>query len=69
MKKSKTNKNLKIENIVEDMNGLLTLLDDLNKTKLEDLNLDDLESKVDVFEKKYKKILPGNSKNNLDTKK
>ena len=43
MKKSKTNKNLKIENIVEDMNGLLTLLDDLNKTKLEDLNLDDMD--------------------------
>tara|TARA_R100001377_G_C3080492_1_gene72228 strand:- start:48 stop:257 length:210 start_codon:yes stop_codon:yes gene_type:complete len=69
MKKVENNKDLNIENIVEDMENLLEALGDFNKTKLEDLNLKDLESKVNIFEKKYKDILPEESKDNLDSKK
>jgi|TARA_R110001592_G_C12583643_1_gene693792 hypothetical protein len=69
MKKAENNKDLNIENIVEDMENLLEALGDFNKTKLEDLNLKDLESKVNIFEKKYKDILPEESKDNLDSKK
>ena len=69
MKKSEINKKLNVEDIVEDMQNLLEVLGDLNKTKLEDLNLNDLESKVNVFEEKYKDILPEESEDNLDTKK
>jgi len=69
MKKVENNKDLNIENIVEDMENLLEALGGFNKTKLEDLNLKDLESKVNIFEKKYKDILPEESKDNLDSKK
>jgi hypothetical protein len=37
------------------------------KTQIKDLNLKDLESKINVFEEKYKYILPEESKDNLDT--
>ena len=57
MKKSKSNKNLNMEDITKDMQDLLSVLDDLNKTQLKDLNLEDLESKVNVFEEKYKNKL------------
>ena len=69
MKKSKTNKDLNIENIAKDMQDLLGILDDLNKTQLKDLNLENLESQVNKFEKKYKDILPEETKNDLDSKK
>ena len=69
MKKSKSNKNLNMEDITKDMQDLLSVLDDLNKTQLKDLNLEDLESKVNVFEEKYKNILPEESKDDLDSKK
>ena len=68
MKKSDNNKDLNIEDIVEDMQNLLEALGDLNKTKLEDLNLNNLEYKVNIFEKKYKDILPEESEDNLDVK-
>ena len=69
MKKSKSNKNLNMEDITKDMQDLLSVLDDLNKTQLKDLNLEDLESKVNVFEEKYKDILPEESEDDLDSKK
>ena len=68
MKKSEINKKLNAEDIVEDMQNLLKVLGDLNQTKLEDLNLNDLESKVNVFEEKYKNILPEETEGNLDIK-
>ena len=69
MKKSEINDKLNAEDIVEDMQNLLKVLENLNQTKLEDLNLNDLESKVNVFEEKYKDIIPEESKDNLDSKK
>ena len=68
MKKSEINKKLNAEDIVEDMQNLLKVLGDLNQTKLEDLNLNDLESKVNVFEEKYKNILPEETEGDLDSK-
>ena len=69
MKKSKNDKNLNIENITKDMQDLLGILENLNKTQLKDLNLKDLESQVNIFEEKYKDILPEESKDDLDSKK
>ena len=69
MKKSNKNKNLDLKDIMNDMENLLETLGEINKTKLEDLNIDEITSKVNVFEKKYKDILPEETKNNLDTKK
>tara|TARA_Y100000592_G_scaffold75095_1_gene117246 strand:+ start:566 stop:772 length:207 start_codon:yes stop_codon:yes gene_type:complete len=58
-----------IKDILKDMENLYELIGDLNKTKLEDLNVDEITSKVNKFEKKYKDILPKDSKDNLDSKK
>ena len=69
MKKSKSNKNLDLKDIMNDMDKLLETLGEINKTKLEDLDIDKITSKVNVFEKKYKDILPEESEDNLDTKK
>ena len=75
MKKSKKQppkkqpKTLPINVILEDMENLYKILGDINKTKLEDLDIDKITSKVNVFEKKYKDILPEDPKDNLDTKK
>ena len=68
MKKSKKPEN-QMKDILKDMENLYGLIGDINKTKLEDLNIDEITSKVSDFEKKYKDILPEESKDNLDTKK
>ena len=68
MKKYKNPEN-QIKDILKDMENLYELIGDLNKSKLEDLNIDEITSKVNKFEKKYKDILPKDSKDNLDSKK
>mgnify|MGYP001438933439 CR=1 FL=1 len=68
MKKYKNPEN-QIKDILKDMENLYELIGDLNKSKLEDLNVDEITSKVNKFEKKYKDILPKDSKDNLDSKK
>ena len=69
MKKSKNNKNLDLNGIMSDMETLLKTLEEINSTKLEDLDIDKLTTKVNIFEEKYKDITPTKPKNNLDTKK
>ena len=72
MKKSKNKKPNQIPQISEvqnDMESLYKMIGDLNKTKLEDLDMDELTSKLNVFEEKYKNILPEESKEDLDTEK
>ena len=73
MKKSNKNKeenlNDTLQNIIGDMESLLGLVGEINSTKIEDLNLKELSSKVNKFNKKYKDILPKYSKDNLDSKK
>jgi hypothetical protein len=67
MKKLKNNEPLNLKDIMGDMEKLLETLGEINKTKLEDLDMDKITSKVNGFEEKYKNILPEESKNNLDS--
>ena len=73
MKKSNKNKeenlNDTLQNIIGDMESLLGLVGEINSTKIEDLNLKELSSKVNKFNKKYKDILPKESEDNLDFRK
>ena len=54
MKKSNKNKeetlNDKLQDIIGDMEGLLSLIGEINSTKIENLDLKDLSSKVNKFE-------------------
>ena len=68
MKKYKNPEN-QIKNIIGDMESLFGLVKEINSTKIEDLNLKELSSKVNKFNKKYKDILPKESENNLDSEK
>ena len=68
MKKSKKTKNPNFKEIVDDMDSLLSLLGDLNKTKIEDLNLTKVNRELNIFEEKYKDFSE-ESEDNLDTKK
>ena len=72
MSKSNKNKeenlNNQLQEIIGDMEGLLALVGEINATKIENLDLKDLSSKVSKFEKKYKDILPEESEDNLDSK-
>ena len=72
MSKSNKNKeenlNNQLQEIIGDMEGLLSLVGEINATKIENLDLKDLSSKVNKFEKKYKDILPEESEDNLDSK-
>ena len=73
MKKSNKNKeenlNDTLQNIIGDMESLLGLVGEINSTKIEDLNLKELYSKVNKFNKNYKDILPKESEDNLDSEK
>ena len=69
MKKSKNNKNLDLNGIMSDMETLLKTLEEINSTKLEDLDIGELTTKVNIFEEKYRDINPIKPKDNLDSKK
>ena len=69
MKKSKNknkNKDINLENMLEDMEILMEYVNTIKQTKVEDLNLAEIEKKTEEFKEKYKDIIP---KENLDTKK
>ena len=62
MKKSK---DVNMKDMLEDMEILMSYVDDVKQTKLEELNLEEIQKKQKEFEEKYKDFLP---KDNLDSK-
>jgi len=66
----KSNKKRLEEDIVEDIDKILSYVNNLDNLDIESTNLNDLEKEINSlnneFNKKYKKYLP---KNNLDSKK
>ena len=55
-----------LEDLLKDTEELLNYVNNLNDLNLEDLKIEEIEKKQQIFEKKYKDFLP---KDNLDTKK
>tara|TARA_R110002167_G_scaffold304998_1_gene509205 strand:+ start:256 stop:462 length:207 start_codon:yes stop_codon:yes gene_type:complete len=67
MKKS-NKKQPNIEDMIDDVNNLLKFVENLNQQKFEDIDLNEVNEKTNVFSKKYKDILPEESKEDLDSK-
>ena len=59
MKKSKSDTKINTQEI----------LNDLNSKNFEDIDLNEVDKKTNKFKKKYKDILPEESKDDLDTEK
>ena len=68
MKKS-NKKSINIDNMMDDINHLLEFVNDLNSKNFEDIDLNEVDKKTNKFKKKYKDILPEESKDDLDTEK
>ena len=66
MKKS-NKKQPNLEDMMDDINHLLEFVNDLNNQKFEDIDLNEVNKKTNKFNKKYKDILPEESKDNLDS--
>ena len=56
MKKS-NKKQPNIEDMMDDVNNLLKFVENLNQQKFEDIDLNEVNEKTNVFSKKYKDIL------------
>ena len=67
MKKS-NKKQPNVEDMIDDVNNLLKFVENLNQQKFEDIDLNEVNEKTNVFSKKYKDILPEESKEDLDSK-
>tara|TARA_B110000902_G_scaffold205691_1_gene234150 strand:- start:339 stop:542 length:204 start_codon:yes stop_codon:yes gene_type:complete len=66
MKKS-NKKQPNIEDMMDDVNNLLKFVENLNQQKFEDIDLNEVNEKTNVFSKKYKDILK-EAEDDLDPK-
>ena len=66
---AKKNKKPTINDLLEDMESMMDFVSNIGNKSIEELNIEEIDSKTKHFKEKYKDILPKESKDNLDSKK
>ena len=65
----KKNKKPTINDLLEDMESMMEFVNDIGNKSIEELNVEEIDSKTKHFKEKYKDILPKESEEDLDSKK
>ena len=66
---AKINKKPTINDLLEDMESMMEFVNDIGNKSIEELNVEEIDSKTKHFKEKYKDILPKESEEDLDSKK
>ena len=66
---AKKNKKPTINDLLEDMDSMMEFVNDIGNKSIEELNVEEIDSKTKHFKEKYKDILPKESEEDLDSKK
>ena len=66
---AKKNKKPTINDLFEDMESMMEFVNDIGNKSIEELNVEEIDSKTKHFKEKYKDILPKESEEDLDSKK
>tara|TARA_B100000287_G_C20151789_1_gene590444 strand:+ start:183 stop:407 length:225 start_codon:yes stop_codon:yes gene_type:complete len=66
---AKKNKKPTINDLLEDMESMMEFVNDIGNKSIEELNVEEIDSKTKHFKEKYKDILPKESEEDLDSKK